>query len=398
MNRAVAQIGAHLGATLPVLLLAVALTLAACSVRSRVPAVTPSDPPPVPIAKPQPPVMPLSAATYPAAASGIAGLIPPPLPKPHFVSAVARTSAVASPYVAPSSVARPVAPPPRKPLRSSAYHVKRGDTVYGIARRLGLPIRSLIDANGLAPPYRLKLDQRLIVPSPRLHRVVAGETIYGLSRLYNVDLRELVRLNDVRPPYTIAAGDTMLLPAISGSEAPAAAIAVVSPGPAVTAPPATPTSKPSAGTQLAAIPRALPGPVPQPPPRSQSRFHWPVAGKVISSYGSKDGGLHNDGINIAANRGDPVQAAENGVVAYVGNELRGFGNLILLKHAGGWITAYAHNDRLLVRRGQIVQRGETIAYVGSSGNVSSPQLHFEIRKGSRALDPSTLLGTQRATR
>lgn len=388
MNRAVAQIGAQLAATLPVLLLAVALSLAACSVRGRAPAVTPPDPPPVPVAKPQPPLLPPAAAAFPGAASGIAGLIPPPLPKPRFVSAVVRT---------PALVALPVAPPPRKPLRSSVYHVKRGDTVYGIARRLGLPIRSLIDANDLAPPYRLKLDQRLIVPSPRLHRVAAGETIYGLSRLYSVDLRELVRLNDVRPPYTIAAGDTMLLPAISGSEAPAAAVAVVSPEPAFTAPPATNTSKPSAGTQLAAIPRALPGPVPQPPPRSQSRFHWPVAGKVISSYGSKDGGLHNDGINIAANRGDPVQAAENGVVAYVGNELRGFGNLILLKHAGGWITAYAHNDRLLVRRGQIVQRGETIAYVGSSGNVSSPQLHFEIRKGSRALDPATLLGAQRAT-
>ena len=98
-------------------------------------------------------------------------------------------------------------------------------------------------------------------------------------------------------------------------------------------------------------------------------------------------GLHNDGINIAAPKGSPVFAAENGVVAYAGNSLKGFGNLILVKHSGGWITAYAHTDKMLVVRGKQVMRGEKIATIGTTGGVKKPQLHFEIRKGSRAVDP-----------
>ena len=119
-------------------------------------------------------------------------------------------------------------------------------------------------------------------------------------------------------------------------------------------------------------------------------------GKIISSFGAKKGGLHNDGINIAAARGAPVRAAENGIVAYAGNELRGFGNLLLIKHADGWTSAYAHNDRLLVRRGDQVRRGQIIARVGSTGSVTSPQLHFELREGSEAIDPLRLLARQQA--
>jgi len=121
-----------------------------------------------------------------------------------------------------------------------------------------------------------------------------------------------------------------------------------------------------------------------------------VNGKIISSFGAKKGGLHNDGINIAAARGAPVRAAENGIVAYAGNELRGFGNLLLIKHADGWTSAYAHNDKLLVRRGDQVRRGQIIARVGSTGSVTSPQLHFELREGSEAIDPLRLLARQQA--
>ncbi len=121
-------------------------------------------------------------------------------------------------------------------------------------------------------------------------------------------------------------------------------------------------------------------------------FLWPLRGKILSGYGAKDGGLFNDGINIAARRGESVVAAGDGVVVYAGNEIRGFGNLVLIKHANGWMTAYAHNDRLLVRRGERVRRGQTIAKAGSSGGVASPQLHFEVRKGSRAVDPVKYLG------
>lgn len=113
----------------------------------------------------------------------------------------------------------------------------------------------------------------------------------------------------------------------------------------------------------------------------------PVNGRVISGFGPKGGGLHNDGLNIAAPRGTPVLAAENGIVVYAGSELRGFGNLLLVNHADGWMTAYAHNEALLVKRGDIVRRGQAIARVGSTGSVDTPQLHFEVRRNSRPVDP-----------
>lgn len=120
-------------------------------------------------------------------------------------------------------------------------------------------------------------------------------------------------------------------------------------------------------------------------------FLKPVEGRIVSRFGAKAGGAHNDGINIAASRGATVRAASDGTVAYAGNELPGFGNLVLVKHADGWVTAYGHNDQILVRKGQLVARGEPIAKVGSTGNVTEPQLHFELRNGSRAVDPAPFL-------
>ncbi|MDH5189240.1 MAG: M23 family metallopeptidase, partial [Rhodospirillaceae bacterium] len=128
-----------------------------------------------------------------------------------------------------------------------------------------------------------------------------------------------------------------------------------------------------------------------PPVMSGQGFLWPVKGKVISEFGPKAKGLQNDGINIAAPKGTVVRAAQNGVVAYAGNELRGFGNLLLVKHSGGWITAYAHNDSLLVKKGDKISKGQNIAHIGSTGSVSTPQLHFELRKGRQAVDPSPYL-------
>jgi murein DD-endopeptidase MepM/ murein hydrolase activator NlpD len=134
-----------------------------------------------------------------------------------------------------------------------------------------------------------------------------------------------------------------------------------------------------------------------PPARAGSSFLWPVQGPLLSSYGAKSGGEHNDGINIAAPRGTAVRAAENGVVAYAGEELKGFGRLLLVKHADGWVTAYAHNEDLLVAAGDRVTRGQTIARVGSSGHVDRPQLHFEVRRGTRAVNPEAQLSPRTAS-
>ena len=124
---------------------------------------------------------------------------------------------------------------------------------------------------------------------------------------------------------------------------------------------------------------------------------WPVHGHILASYGVAAGGTQNDGINIAAPAGTAVVAADAGVVAYAGNELRGYGNLVLIKHANGWMTAYAHNSAVLVKRGETVRRGQTIARIGATGAVGRPQLHFEIRHGTRALDPSDYLPAQAST-
>ena len=114
---------------------------------------------------------------------------------------------------------------------------------------------------------------------------------------------------------------------------------------------------------------------------------------MLVRFGPQGGGLHNDGINIAAPRGTPVHAAENGVVVYAGNELPGFGNLLILRHSDGWMTAYGHNDAIRVRRGETVRRGQVISTVGQTGGVTTPQLHFEIRRGSDPVDPSRYLAT-----
>jgi murein DD-endopeptidase MepM/ murein hydrolase activator NlpD len=122
-----------------------------------------------------------------------------------------------------------------------------------------------------------------------------------------------------------------------------------------------------------------------------AHFSWPLNGRILAGYGAAADGSRNDGISIAAPRGAPIAAIEAGTVAYAGNELRGYGNLILIKHADGWISAYGHCDELLVKKGDQVHRGKVIAKVGASGNVSEPQLYFELRRGKQPVDPREFL-------
>lgn len=300
------------------------------------------------------------------------------------------------------------------------YRVEAGDTVYSIARRADLGIRTVIEANRLAPPYILVPGRVLQLPRLREHVVQPGDTLYALSRRYDVRLSELVRANGLPEPYTIKVGERLVLPGQAGRTAQAASTAPAGlteselPAPSPAAPGqsgslAPPTALPSGAVTAqppaptGAAPAAKPAPPPAaaavaPPAATGRGFLWPVKGRVISDFGPKKGGEHNDGVNIEAPRGSPVMAAENGVVAYAGNELRGFGNLLLIRHGDGWVSAYAHNDDLLVARGEKVQRGQRIATVGSTGSVASPQLHFELRRESRAVDPRTQLPNQVSAR
>jgi murein DD-endopeptidase MepM/ murein hydrolase activator NlpD len=126
-------------------------------------------------------------------------------------------------------------------------------------------------------------------------------------------------------------------------------------------------------------------------------FRWPVQGRIISVFGTKPDGGHNDGIDVAVPQGTSVKAAENGVVAYAGNELKGYGNLVLVRHANNWVSAYAHNEEVLVKRGDKVRRGQIIAKAGNTGSVSQPQVHFELRKGSRPVDPTKYMSQTSAS-
>lgn len=316
--------------------------------------------------------------------------------------------------------------------KSRTVTVEPGDTIYSISRRYDVPTKVIIARNGLTPSYNLTAGQSLILDPTRTHTVVKGDTLSQLAVKYKVEMRLLASANDLAAPYVIRVGQELWIPdPFTIAAAPGERIAAAENVPPVSAPPSrvprsaigtetlppppgipaqpngTVTQTPEASVAPSAVaPEALvsstpepevalavpPAPLSDPPPRASAHlFTWPLKGKVVAGFGSAGKGLHNDGINIAAPLGTQVRAADNGVVAYAGNELKGFGNLLLIKHAEGWTTAYAHNDKLLVGRGDEVKQGQVIAVVGKTGNVESPQLHFEVRKGTQAIDPAEYL-------
>ncbi len=314
--------------------------------------------------------------------------------------------------------------------------VASGDTLYGLSRHYGVPMRAIIDANRLTPPYRLVAGTALALPQVRTHLVRGGDTLGSVARFYAVDTSTLAATNHLAPPYVIRTGETLILPssvetaaspppqetvaaapaqsvaaaplaappsalppaaAVPAAEAPQQAVTEM---PQASAPPPPSSAPPPPPVAAPAVPPPLEQTVslpPMPAPVAGTGFLWPVRGSVLSSYGTSADGIHNDGVNIAAPEGTPVVAAEAGEVAYAGNELKGYGNLVLIKHAGGLITAYAHLEKVTVKRFDKVARGQAIGRVGVTGAVSQPQLHFEIRKGARPVDPAEYLPPEAAS-
>lgn len=281
--------------------------------------------------------------------------------------------------------------------------VRAGDTVWRIAARYDLPADDIIRTNNLHAPYTLTIGQRLVLPEARRHKVGKNDTVYRLARMYGVSVNALIAANDLKPPYTLHIGQTLRIP--HGDSRTRTARVAQPPHQERPAPqPYHAVRKTAERNQnravrhqrkeasLIAPARAAPEPVVTINASHRAGFIWPVHGKVISSYGAKEGGLYNDGINIAAPRSAPVRAAADGRVIYVGNTLKSYGNLILIRHAGGMVTAYAHLNTIAVRTGQSVERGQTIGSVGSTGTVSSAQLHFEVRSGTQTINPLKYLG------
>jgi murein DD-endopeptidase MepM/ murein hydrolase activator NlpD len=229
------------------------------------------------------------------------------------------------------------------------------------------------------------------------HVVGQGETLIGISKRYNVALKDLAKANHIEPYTQLKMGDRLVIPgraAATAAPAKPATVAAAKPAPAQPKAAAPATKVASAEPQHTA--RAV-TPTPDVSEETKSSasgapsFRWPVRGRIIAGYGPKPNGQQNDGINLSVPEGTPVKAAEDGVVAYAGNELKGYGNLVLIRHPNGFVTAYAHASELMVKRGDNVKRGQTIAKAGQTGTVTAPQVHFEIRKGSTPVDPTQYL-------
>ncbi|MBR1545042.1 MAG: M23 family metallopeptidase, partial [Alphaproteobacteria bacterium] len=243
------------------------------------------------------------------------------------------------------------------------------------------------------------------------HILKAQDNAYSISRKYNVNLNSLVKLNKLTEPYTLTIGQKILLPAANVDVVQKQVKYVVKDKET------TKTVMPSIKEEVKEVTQIrvaqkqkieekpkqiqtevevakqekIKSIIAKPEPLTSKRFMWPVNGKVISSYGIKSNGKRNDGINISAKIGTPVIAAENGIVAYAGNELKGLGNLVIIKHDKDYMTIYAHNETVLVRKGEMVKRGDKIATVGKTGRVTTPQLHFEIREKTKSVNPTDVL-------
>jgi murein DD-endopeptidase MepM/ murein hydrolase activator NlpD len=329
----------------------------------------------------------------------------------------------------------------------TAITVTQGETVEGISHRHGVPVAIIMEANNLASPNAIQPGQRLVIPrynpplappqvqasaaptapssmapvkpapapaapattaahatpqvpqSAEVHVVAPGDTLSKIARTYGKSVHEIAKANNIQPDSRLSVGDRITIPGfvpgthVGASKTDEPVVAAAKPATNKVAASAAPTQNVSVATPSNETPAtettanagnkgtadASPG------------FRWPAHGRVIAGFGPKSNGQQNDGIDVAMPENTPIKAAEDGVVAYAGNELKGYGNLILVKHPNGYVTAYAHAKELLVKRGDQIKRGEVIAKSGQTGNVEVPELHFEVRKGSAPVDPMQFL-------
>ena len=374
------------------------------------------------------------------------------------------------------------------PARAAAgtVVVRRGDTLYAIAREHNMTVDEIAKINNIAAPYTIRVGQILKIEKPiekpkpvvekkiepkvekksepvvketpketvkespkektdvrvpvKTIKIEKGDTLYSISRAYAVPVNDLAVMNNLSAPFALRVGDSLRVPDLAERVPVKKDVAPKSEP--VKAQPKSETkskeqAKPKVKTETKSQQKSQPktesknqtkpkpakktnqkkvtetkktadkktpekkvetkkvvAPKTETPKiaaRSSSKFSWPVRGKILSNFGAKNGGLYNDGINISAAFDSTVVAAENGVVAYAGNEVRGMGNLIIIQHSDGWMTVYAHLNSMSVRRGARVSVGQKIGTVGQTGKVTSPQLHFEIRNGTKAHNPINYL-------
>lgn len=262
------------------------------------------------------------------------------------------------------------------------YTVRAGDTLNAIARRCAVSYVDLAAENGIGAPFTITPGQTLRVPGPSTYTVQRGQNLYRIALAHGMATEELAALNGLRPPYTIYPGQELRVrgePRRSVARAPQRDTAS-----------SRETGSPGEVRVVEAPPRHTPA-APPPPAANAPSFDWPLRGDLVSTYGPQSAGGRKDGWTIAADLGAPVRAAADGEVVYAGNELQGYGELVLVRHEGNWVTAYAHNNRLLVAEGDRVAKGTQIAEAGATGNAERVQLYFEIRRGVTPVDPAQYL-------
>jgi LysM repeat protein len=293
-----------------------------------------------------------------------------------------------------------------------------GESLEMLARKHGMPVAVIMEANGITGPAQVHPGMHLVIPryrgstaslsapqtriaastaSPPLpapvgppqsalrapnavHVVAPGETLHSIARLYGKSVMALAKANNIPPESLLKIGDRVIIPDVRSAASPAPS-----------APRSEASRPPSSGPNLATADSPHAARIVTPVEAAAPLFRWPARGRVIAVFGPQPSGVLNDGINLALPEGTPIKAADDGVVAYAGNELKGYGNLVLVRHSNGFVTAYANASEIMVKLGETVKRGQTIAKSGQTGNVTSPQLHFEIRKGSTPVDPAQYL-------
>ncbi len=294
-------------------------------------------------------------------------------------TAVTQADAPRAPSAAPS-MTTPVMAAPSPELQAkynSTYVMKPGDSLYKVARTYKVPFTELQVVNGISNPLKVRPGVTLKVPQG--HAMTAAAD-----------------------PAAVVPGATAAI----ASPAPSAPLPSVSPA----GPEAASSSVPTTSAQPTIINNAMKPAASEVAPKGdkvavatpqaavqanaatdQTKLRWPAQGKIIAGFGGRTDGTHNDGVNLSVPQGTEVHAAEGGVIAYAGSELKGYGNLVLVRHDNGWVTAYAHNEELLVKRGDRVKRGQVIAKAGKTGTVDQPQVHFELRQNSRPVDPTPFM-------
>ncbi len=251
----------------------------------------------------------------------------------------------------------------RQRAREKFVIIKAGDNLYKIAKENNSTTKEIINRNKLSAPFLLPVGKKIYIPTPDFYIVKNGDSLYSIAKNYHSTIAQIASKNNLSQPYQITPGQKLIIGKNIYKSKKINSDKIYSKG----------TEK----LHLRNIKNA--------------GFAWPLKGKVISSFGPKKGGMYNDGINIAAKKGSAVKSSQNGTVAYVGDELKGYGNLIIIKHPNRMITAYGHLGKTLVKRGDQVNKEQTIAYVSNSGNVSDSQLYFGLRKGKNPVNPQKYL-------